>query len=85
MQSHTLPLPYKKPLSGLLEPGNELEQHAEQIKYLAGKYGVGLVDSYELFHNLAASGDSITNYMSQVNHPNERGHLVIANEIMKYF
>ena len=69
----------------LLDPDNELEKHAKQIKNLAGKYGVGLVDGYELFHALAASGDSISNYMSQVNHPNDRGHLLITNEIMKYF
>lgn len=69
----------------LLEPGNELEKHATQIKKLARKYGVGLVDSYELFRKIAVSGDTISKYMSQVNHPNEKGNLVIADEIMKYF
>lgn len=69
----------------ILEPSNELEKHALQIKALAKKYGVGLADSYELFHEIAVRGDSISNYMSQVNHPNEKGHQLIKNEIMKYF
>jgi lysophospholipase L1-like esterase len=69
----------------LLEPGNELERHANQIKGLAEQFGIGLVDSYEIFRERAVSGDSISDYMSQVNHPNERGNSLIANEIMKYF
>jgi lysophospholipase L1-like esterase len=69
----------------ILEGSNDLEKHALQIKALAKKYGVGLVDSYELFHEIAVRGDSISNYMSQVNHPNERGHQLITNDIMKYF
>jgi len=69
----------------ITEPGNELEQHAVQIRQLAQKYGTGLVDSYESFHKAAVSGDSIASYMSQVNHPNGKGHLLIANEILTYF
>lgn len=69
----------------ITEPGNELELHAVQIRELAEKYGIGLADSYELFHQAVVSGDSIVTYMSQVNHPNAKGHLLIANEIMKYF
>ena len=69
----------------ILEANNVLEQHTTQIKNLSGKYGVGMVDSYGLFRRKVISGESITNYMSQVNHPNEKGHALIANEIMKYF
>jgi acyl-CoA thioesterase-1 len=69
----------------IAEPGNLLEQHAVQIRRLAEKYGTGLVDSYQLFHQVVMKGDSITHYMSQVNHPNEKGHLLIANEILTYF
>jgi len=54
----------------ILEPNNELEQHAEQIKRLSKENGIGLIDSYELFKNKVISGDSISIYMSQVNHPN---------------
>lgn len=64
---------------------NELEQHTAQIKRLAKEKGVGLVDSYAMFKNKVALGDSIVIYMSQSNHPNKKGHQLIANEIAKYF
>ncbi len=69
----------------VLEPNNELEKHAEQIKRLSKEKGTGLVDSYQLFSNQVTLGDEISNYMSQVNHPNEKGHQLITNEILKYF
>ena len=69
----------------ILSPNNELEKHALQIKALAKKYDVGLIDSYEEFRNKVLSGEPITNYMSQVNHPNQQGHLLIANKIANFF
>jgi len=69
----------------ILSPNNELEKHALQIKALAKKYDIGLVDSYEEFRNKVLSGEPITNYMSQVNHPNQQGHLLIANKIAEFF
>jgi len=69
----------------ILSPDNELEKHALQIKALAKKYDVGLIDSYEEFRNKVISGEPITNYMSQVNHPNQKGHLLIANKIVAFF
>ena len=69
----------------ILEPKNELEQHALQIRTLSNNFGVGLVDSHEIFKDKILSGDSLTSYMSQVNHPNEKGHELIAEEIMKFF
>lgn len=69
----------------ILEANNVLEQHRAQIKSLSEKYGIGFVDSYELFHQKLVSAEPISNYMSQVNHPNEKGHGLIANRIVKYF
>jgi acyl-CoA thioesterase-1 len=69
----------------LSDPDSELEKHRLQIIALSQKYGVGLVDSYEQFKQKAIAGDNIADYMSQVNHPNEKGHLLIANEILEYF
>jgi hypothetical protein len=69
----------------ILSPNNELEKHALQIKALAKKYDIGLVDSYEEFRNKVLSGEPITNYMSQVNHTNQQGHLLIANKIAEFF
>lgn len=69
----------------LTDNDNELEKHSNQIKELSKKYNVGLADSYSRFKQISEGCDCINDYMSQVNHPNEKGHLVIANEIMKYF
>lgn len=66
-------------------PGNELKKHTDQIIKLANENQVGLVDSYKAFEFLYANKKRLKKYMSQVNHPNEKGHELIANEILKYF
>ena len=69
----------------ILQPNNELEQYAEQIKRLSKENRIGLIDSYKLFKDKVVLGDSISMYMSQVNHPNNKGHQLISTEIIKYF
>jgi hypothetical protein len=69
----------------ILQANNELEQHAEQIKNLAQHYGIGLTDSYVKFKDRMQKGDSLSLYMSQVNHPNKIGHQLIADELMLFF
>jgi len=69
----------------ITEPGNILEQHANQIRELAVQYRTGLADSYAVFHELAVSGVDLSEYMSQSNHPNKKGHLLIAGGVMGYF
>lgn len=69
----------------MLEANNVLEQHQKQIQSLAKENGIGLVDSFEIFKEKAISGDSISKFMSQVNHPNAEGHRLIADEINMYF
>ena len=69
----------------LSEPGNVLEKHSLQIKSLAKKYGIGLADSYAAFKQVVISGDSLNAYMSQINHPNAKGHSLITEAILKYF
>lgn len=64
---------------------NELNQHANQIRLLAKKYNIGLVDSYKAFEFLYKNLEELKKYMAQSNHPNEKGHELIANEIIKYF
>ena len=66
-------------------PENELKKHADQIIKLAKKNKVGFVDSYKAFEFLYSDKEKLAKYMSQVNHPNEKGHELIANEIIKYF
>ncbi|QCR21310.1 GDSL-type esterase/lipase family protein [Pontibacter sp. SGAir0037] len=69
----------------ILEPGNKLELHAKQIRELAAKYKVGLADPFAEFQKIVSKEGSIEGYMSHVNHPNEKGHDIIAGEIFKLF
>lgn len=67
------------------DDNSDLEKHRLQIIALSQKYGVGLVDSYEKFKQKVIAGEPVAAYMSQVNHPNEKGHGLIATGIMEYF
>lgn len=67
------------------DTNNELKKHTDQIIRLANKNQVGLVDSYKAFGFLYTNKNKLKKYMSQVNHPNEKGHELIAKEIIKYF
>ncbi len=67
------------------KPDNELKKHTDQIIRLAKENQLGLVDSYKAFEFLYANKRKLKKFMSQVNHPNEKGHSLIANEIVKWF
>ena len=67
----------------LLDPANALEPHVQQIWALAAKYHTGLADPYERFREVARAG-KLKAYMSHVNHPNEAGHAIIAEELLKW-
>ena len=69
----------------LMDPQNELNKHTEQIRTLAAKNHIGLADSYKAFSFLYSDKTELEKYMAQINHPNEKGHELIANEIMKWF
>jgi lysophospholipase L1-like esterase len=68
-----------------MNPENSMKKHSEQIVQLAMEYTTGLVDVYKSFSFLYGDKTQLKKYMSQVNHPNEKGHEMIANEIVKYF
>ncbi|XOV90987.1 MAG: SGNH/GDSL hydrolase family protein [Bacteroidota bacterium] len=70
----------------ILDTNSTLETHAKLVRALAEEYHLGLVDSYQLFGRKVEMGDSLSLYMSEsVVHPNERGHQLIVDEIMRYF
>ncbi|WP_134087933.1 GDSL-type esterase/lipase family protein [Olivibacter sp. XZL3] len=69
----------------LIDPNCQLAQHAQQIRTLARQYHIGLADPYQRFVQIATKEDSLKEYMSHVNHPNEAGHQVIADELFKWF
>lgn len=66
-------------------PANPLRQHADQVIQLAKQYHTSLVNSHQLFEDKIQSGHPVSGYMSHVNHPNEAGHALIADELMRWF
>ena len=62
----------------------ELAKHSQQIRDLAKKNGVGLVDSYALFKELAKT-EHLPAFMAQNNHINQKGHQFVADAIFEYF
>lgn len=69
----------------ITDPKSELALHAAQIRHLAAKYKVGLADPFAEFQKIAVNKGSVKELMSHVNHPNQEGHNVIAEEIFKWF
>ena len=66
-------------------PDDPLNQHAAQIRNLAAEHHVGLVDSLAAFEREIARGTDLSEMMAQANHPNARGHAVVAAELGKWF
>lgn len=67
----------------ILAEHTPLAQHARQIRELAVHYGLGLVDSYQIFREIAGKED-LRAYMAQGNHINGLGHELVATEIMNW-
>jgi acyl-CoA thioesterase-1 len=67
------------------DPSDPLNLHAKQIRRLAEEYRVGLVDSLARFKQSIRSGVAAADLMSQVNHPNRKGHELVAAELLKWF
>ena len=61
-----------------------LANHAIMIRQLAATHGVGLVDSFNAFHQYAKARD-LTDLLSWTNHPNREGHELVAKEILRWF
>ena len=68
----------------LLSPDAELARHSQQIRQLAEKHEVGLVDSYAIFKKIAEK-QPLEIYMAQNNHINTPGHALVAEAIFDYF
>jgi lysophospholipase L1-like esterase len=69
----------------ILDEDSPLAQHSRQIRELAARYNIGLVDSYAAFQTIVRQGEKIEDFMSQINHPNEKGHKVVEKMIMIFF
>ncbi len=67
------------------DPADPLQQHAAQVRQVAGEYGVGLVDSLAAFEARIQRGTQLADLMSQCNHPNAKGHALVVKELLKWF
>jgi acyl-CoA thioesterase I len=67
------------------DPHDPLNEQAAQVRRLAGEYHVGLVDSLARFQEVVRSGGNLPDYMAQGNHPNRKGHELVAGELLKWF
>lgn len=61
-----------------------LPRHADLIRRLAEDYEVGLADGFLAFSNYAAD-HCLTDLLSWSNHPNRRGHELVARELLRWF
>ena len=67
------------------EAWEKLTAHAEQVRALAERYNVGLADSFRAFERHIADENDLPKYLSHLNHPTKAGHMLVAEEIAKYF
>lgn len=67
------------------ESWSELVAHAQQVRDLAKEYNIGLCDTFNAFkYHIENMGD-LSDLLSHVNHPNKKGHELIAGEFAKWF
>ncbi len=71
--------------SDMNDATDPLNQHAQQVRDLAEKYHVALVDSYAAFKAYVQNGGQLDDLMSQVNHPNRNGHDLVVKALMEWF
>jgi lysophospholipase L1-like esterase len=69
----------------LFDTNTDLYKHQQQVIRLAEEHNVGLVDSYERIKEKVAEGESVNSFLASFNHPNVKGHNLVADEIMKFF
>ena len=67
------------------KPDDPLVQQAEQIRRLARQHHLALADSLEAFNQYIHNHGKLQDLMSQVNHPNRKGHDLVVEKIMEWF
>lgn len=71
--------------SGLEDYWTLLQRHAALIRLLASEYEVGLADSLAAYERYVELGGSLTDLLSWPNHPNRKGHEIVALELLRWF
>ena len=67
------------------EQNRDIEQHAEQIRALAKEYDIALADSFEAFEKHCVPGGELSDLLSWINHPNRKGHEMVADRLLQWF
>lgn len=71
--------------SDISDPDDPLNQHANQIRDIALENQIGLVDSLALFQDYVNEGNPLEDLMSQINHPNRKGHDLVTKALLDWF
>jgi lysophospholipase L1-like esterase len=71
--------------SDLNDSKDPLNEQAELIRNLAKSQNVALADSLANFKAYVSNGEKLEDLMSQVNHPNRKGHDLVARVLMDWF
>jgi arylsulfatase A-like enzyme/lysophospholipase L1-like esterase len=69
----------------ILNETTPLEKHSAMIIALGKQYNIPVIDSYHTFKKMAMAGVDLKSLMAQNNHPNDKGHQVVANLINQLF
>lgn len=67
----------------ILDQNAPLTGHVKMIKDLGKEFDIPVVDVYAQFKKLKQKGADLSKYMAQNNHPNELGHEIVLNAIVK--
>ena len=68
------------------DKAEDLNHHADQICSLAEKYNVGLADSLAAFDTELKQGVIVPELLSNgYNHPNQKGHEIVVQQVLKWF
>jgi len=67
------------------DDNDPINQHARQVRELAIQHGVALADSLAALKAFIRDGGKLDDLMSQGNHPNRRGHELVAAALLEWF
>ena len=71
--------------AGQKEEWKGLVEQTDQIRDLAEKYSIGLSDTFNSFKYYVEHNGELSDLLSHINHPNRKGHELIASELGKWF
>lgn len=68
----------------ITDENSPLAQQTNQLQEIAASENVLLVDVFSFFKSKVINGDSLNSFLSTHNHPNEMGHVIIAEQIISH-